>query len=146
VSDTDNSGVAAALMINEIRDLRGTMDRHDERLRAEIRTEVGSVKSEVGSLKDSVSELSATVIQSQNEVGKVKADVDKLQECQDELKHEIGVVRSSVTNIETQRKVEKGAWDGPIRTARNTAFIVAGITALITAANWFNFISLGIPG
>ena len=117
--DASGDAVGVALMLGEIRDLRGTMDKHDERLRAEI-----------GGIKQSVADLSQAVLRSQGDVGAIRIDVDRLTETVDDVKADVSGLKGDVAEIKQAREVDANKWAGPMKLARNLAYAAAGLTAL----------------
>lgn len=120
-SQGDDSGeaVGVALMLGEIRDLRGTMDKHDERLRGEI-----------GGIKQSVADLSQAVLRSQGDMGAIRTDVDRITESVDDLRGEVSDVKGDVQELKTAAELENASWRGPQKLGRNVILVASVLGAL----------------
>jgi len=120
-SKNENSGeaVGVALMLGEIRDLRGTIDKHDERLRGEI-----------GGVKQSVSDLSQAVLRSQGDVGAIRTDIDRMSDNFDSMQKDLTGVQSEVNELKNARDIDDAGWVGPKKLARSVILVGSFLAAV----------------
>lgn len=120
-NETSGEAVGVALMLGELRDLRGTIDKHDERLRGEI-----------GGVKQSVSDLSQAVLRSQGDVGAIRTDLDRMSDNFESLKGDVHGVKTDVSELKTARDIDDAGWTGPKKLARN-AILVGSFLGAVAA-------------
>lgn len=124
--EPSGDAVGVALMLGELRDLRGTIDKHDERLRGEI-----------GGVKQSVSDLSQAVLRSQGDVGAIRTDVDRMSDHFESLKEDVHGVKADVHDLKSARDLENAGWNGPQKVAKRLILIASTLTALVVIVRYW---------